>query len=69
MRAVVASWPAAQVSYREINVLEDLERAVALGVLQTPALVIDGALVAVPMSSRRTIGQSLRQRLGAALRG
>lgn len=35
------------IRYRERSVLEHLERAVELGVTRTPALVIDGRLVAI----------------------
>lgn len=41
--AVLQQFPAAQ--WIECNVLEDLDRAVALGVLSLPALAVDDRLV------------------------
>ena len=63
VRSLAAAWPAARLRYRERDVLEDLERAVAVGVLQTPALAIDGRLIAGPVPSRKALEKLLRQRL------
>jgi predicted DsbA family dithiol-disulfide isomerase len=47
LRALVAGSADGKLDYRERNVLENLERAVELGVTATPALAIGGRLVAV----------------------
>lgn len=45
LRALVTSLACPNLYYRERDVLENLERAVDLGVTTTPALAIDGRLV------------------------
>lgn len=52
------------VEWREVNVLEEMDYAVALGVLSTPAIAIDGKLVfsSLPSSAK------LRAALNAQLR-
>ena len=42
LKAVVDELGAERVGWREINVLEELEYAVKLGVLSPPAIAIDG---------------------------
>lgn len=63
VRAFAANWPAERLEFRELDVLKELDRAVAVGVLQTPALAIDGELIAGPVPSRRALEMLLRQRL------
>ena len=63
VRLLATAWPAARLRYRERDVLEDLERAVAVGVLQTPALAMDGRLIAGPVPSRKALKELLRRRL------
>ena len=63
VRSFAASWPAERLQLRELDVLQELERAVAVGVLQTPALAIDGELVAGPVPSKRALETLLRERL------
>jgi thioredoxin 1 len=62
VRQLAAAWPAEHLQFRELDVLQELDRAVALGVLQTPALAIDGQLVAGPVPSSRALESLLRQR-------
>lgn len=66
MQALSASWSQEGVRFREINVLEDLDRAVAVGVLQTPALAIDGRLVGGGITSPKALEKLLRQQLHGA---
>ncbi len=53
------------VEWREVNVLEDLDRAVALGVLSTPAIAIDGELVYTGLPSAARLRSELERRLAA----
>jgi len=53
------------VEWREVNVLEDLDRAVALGVLSTPAIAIDGELVYTGLPSAARLRAELERRLAA----
>lgn len=51
------------VEWREVNVLEHLDRAVALGVLSTPAIAIDGELVFTALPSPGRLRAELERRL------
>jgi len=52
-----------QVDWREVNVLEELDYAVRLGVLSTPAIVIDGTLVFTGLPSVKKLRAALDQRI------
>ena len=63
VRSLAASWSKEHLRLRELDVLHELDRAVAVGVLQTPALAIDGELIAGPIPARAALEKLLRQRL------
>ena len=48
---------------REHDVVKSLDRAVAVGVRATPALAIDGELLAGPVPSPRVLRALVRQRI------
>jgi glutaredoxin len=50
------------VEWREVNVLEEMDYAVALGVLSTPAIAIDGELVFSGMPSEAKLRSALEAR-------
>lgn len=52
-----------RIEWREVNVLEELDYAVNLGVLSTPAIVIDGDLVFTGLPSVRKLRSELGHRL------
>jgi len=54
-----------RVVYREINVLDELDYAVSMGVLMTPAIAIDGELIASGMLTKKRLRKELQQRLAA----
>ena len=54
-----------RIQYREIDVLEELDYVVSLGVLTTPAIAIDGELVFTAMPSLKRLGDELQKRLGS----
>jgi protein-disulfide isomerase len=54
-----------RVSWRDVNVLEELDYAVSLGVLATPTICIDGELVFTGLPSQSTLRSELEQRLAA----
>ena len=66
VQSFAAAWPADRLHYRELDVLEELERAVTLGVMQTPALAIDDVLVAGPLPSTKALEDLLLHRLKTA---
>ena len=51
------------IHYRELDVLEELDYAVSLGVLTTPAIAIDGKLVFTGMPSLKRLRDELQKRL------
>ena len=54
-----------RIDWREVNVLEELEYAVELGVLSMPAIAIDGELVFNSHPSSRKLRDALDERLQA----
>jgi len=60
LRDMVATLP--DIEWREVNILDEMEYAVELGVLSTPAIAIDGELVFTGLPSQK----KLLNRLNAA---
>ncbi len=52
-----------RVEYRELDVLEELDYAVSLGILTTPSIVINGQLVFAGMPSLKRLYKELQSRL------
>ncbi len=50
----------------EVNILEELDYAVQLGVLSTPAIAIDGELIFTGLPSARKLLSVLEQRIREA---
>ena len=63
LRQLVEEIGGGRIEWREINVLEELDYAVNLGVLSTPAIAIDGALTFTGLPSVRKLRSELEQRL------
>jgi len=53
-----------KINWKEINILDDLERAVELGVMSTPSIAIDGELVFSSLPSVKKLRAELESRLG-----
>ncbi|HHJ15194.1 MAG TPA: glutaredoxin [Gammaproteobacteria bacterium] len=51
------------VQWREVNILEELDHAVDLGILSTPAIAIDGKLVFTGLPSVKKLRAELENRL------
>lgn len=51
------------IDWRDVNVLEDLDYAVSLGVLSTPAIAIDGELIFTGLPSVRKLRSELDRRI------
>lgn len=64
LKAIIDALGTERVSWREINVLDELDYAVALGVLSPPALAIDGELVFPALPSPERLRAELMRRLG-----
>ena len=55
-----------ELNWREVNILEELDYAVQLGVLSTPAIAIDGELIFTGLPSARKLQAVLEQRINGA---
>lgn len=53
--------------WRELNVLDDLDYAVELGVLTLPSIAVDGELVFTSMPTPTQLREVLRKRIGASV--
>ncbi|MCF6256131.1 MAG: thioredoxin family protein [Gammaproteobacteria bacterium] len=56
------------IQWREVNILDELDYAVQLGVLSTPAIAIDDELVFVTLPSANKLRAELEGRLNAGTR-
>jgi protein-disulfide isomerase len=52
-----------RIEWREVNILQELDYAVKMGVLSTPAIAIDGELVFVGLPSADKLKNFLTERL------
>ena len=62
-RSIAESFGSDRVRWREIDVLEEMDYAVALGVTSPPAIAIDGELVFPVLPSAQRFERELRRRL------
>ena len=63
LKALTEELGADKVSWRDINILEEMDYAVALGVMSSPAIVIDGKLVFSSLPSTEKLRLELTRRL------
>ncbi len=63
LKGIADAWTAADIRWREVNILDELDYAVELGVLATPAIAIDGRLVFTALPSEKKLRQALQERL------
>ena len=54
------------IEWREVNILEELDYAVRLGVMSTPAIAVNGKLVFTALPSAAKLRGALEQALRAA---
>ena len=55
-----------QIAWREVNILEELDYAVRLGVMSTPAIAVNGKLVFTALPSAAKLRLALEQALRAS---
>lgn len=65
LRELVTAMADDRVSWREFNILDDIDHAVDLGVLAAPSIAIDGELVFTSLPSARRLRAELGQRMEA----
>lgn len=63
LKQAAAEFGPQHIEWREVNVLEEMDHAVALGVLSTPAIAIDGKLVFTSLPSAKKLRQAIEARL------
>lgn len=66
LEAAIKGFPGSTISWREVNILEEIDYAVQLGVLSTPAIAIDGELVFTALPSEKKLCRALQRRLEGA---
>ncbi len=65
LQTITQEFGADRLEWREVNVLDELDYAVELGVLSMPAIAIDGELVFKSHPSGRKLRDALDERLQA----
>lgn len=64
LRKLVDEMGVDKIEWREVNILNDLDHAVALGVLSTPAIAIDDTLVFTSLPTVNKLRSELKSKLG-----
>ncbi|MDT8835826.1 thioredoxin family protein [Paraburkholderia fungorum] len=63
LKAIARAFGENQVSWRDVNLLDELDYAVSLGVLTPPSMAIDGTLVFSKLPSAVQLREELARRL------
>ena len=63
LETMVIEFGEATLAYREVDVLEELDYAVSLGVLTTPCIAIDGELVFTAIPSKKKLRAEIEKRV------
>lgn len=63
LKAIAEAFGEHRVSWRYVNVLDELDYAVQLGVLTPPSMAIDGELVFATLPSATRLREELQRRL------
>ncbi len=63
LRSMVEELGGEKISWRDVNILDEMDHAVELGVLSTPSIAIDGELVFSSLPSAKKLRQELETRL------
>lgn len=53
-----------EIQWREVNIIDEMDHAVDLGVMSTPSIAIDGELVFTSLPSAKKLRTELQDRLG-----
>ncbi|MBL4865600.1 MAG: thioredoxin family protein [Pseudomonadales bacterium] len=64
VKDVISEFDEANIQYREINVVEEIDYAVSLSILSTPAIALNNELVFAALPSKAKLQQAIRERLG-----
>ena len=64
LKAIAEELGQDKVMWRDVNILEEMDYAVDLGVMSTPAMAIDGELVFSSLPSAGKLRKEIDRRLG-----
>ena len=64
LKAIAEELGLDKVTWRDVNILEEMDYAVDLGVISSPAIAIDGELVFSSLPSAAKLRSELDKRLG-----
>lgn len=64
LKAIAQAFGEKQVTWRDVNVLDELPYAVELGVLTPPSMAIEGELVFAELPRDQQLREELARRLG-----
>jgi len=59
LKQIAAELGSGRINWREVNVLEEMDYAVSLGVLSTPAIAVNGRLLFTALPSARKLRETL----------
>ena len=63
LKAIVEEFDAGTVTWREVNILEELDHAVNLGIISSPAIAINKELIFSGLPSAEQLRAALRKAL------
>ena len=63
LKAIVEDMGQGRITWREVNILEEMDYAVELGVMSSPAIAIDGKLAFVSLPSASKLRSELAKHL------
>ncbi len=63
LKKVVETLSGGQIDWREVNILEELDYTVSLGILATPAIAMNGQLVFTGLPSEKTLQRVVMKHL------
>jgi protein-disulfide isomerase len=63
LRQIAEAIGGGRIAWREVNVLDEMDYAVRLGVLSTPAIAVNGKLVFTALPSAKKLREILEARL------
>lgn len=63
LKAIVEEMGQGRITWREVNILEEMDYAVELGVMSSPAIAIDGKLAFVSLPGASKLRGELAKRL------
>ena len=63
LRQIAEQMGGDKISWREVNILDELDYSVSLGVMTTPSIAIDGELVFSSLPSAKKLQTEINKRL------